>query len=341
MKINKENLEALIDNGMILANKHKKYPITILNYSKIAQYQKNWNPLTIICRGLIIDEDYNTVAIPFVKFFNIEEIKKEEIPNESFEVYKKMDGSLGILFYYDGKWHMASRGSFTSEQAIKGQEIFEKKYSDAIAGLNPDFTYLFEIIFPENQIVVNYGNTEDIILLGAINKNTGEELSIDEINLPLNKVEKVNPSTFDNLKNKNLKNEEGYVIRFLPSNFRFKIKFQEYIDLHGIVTEFSSKKVWEILKNGSDLETILEIVPDEYYDKVRVIYDDLKNRFDSIKAESIAASIEAKKFANRKDLALWLLKDHKSVMNFVFYLLDNKEIDDAIWKSIKPEFKKI
>jgi hypothetical protein len=111
--------------------------------------------------------------------------------------------------------------------------------------------------------------------------------------------------------------------------------------LHGIVTEFSSKKVWEILKNGSDLETILEIVPDEYYDKVRVIYNDLKNRFDSIKAESIAASIEAKKFANRKDLALWLLKNHKSIMNFVFYLLDNKEIDDAIWKSIKPEFKKI
>jgi RNA ligase len=341
MRINKEQLDVLINNGIINDTKHKDYPLTILNYSKIAQFEKNWNPLSLQCRGLIIDEDYNTVAIPFRKFFNMEEINKEEIPNESYEIYKKMDGSLGILFHYADKWHMATRGSFISEQSVRGREILENRYAHLIPQLNPEITYLFEIIYKDNRIVIDYGDTEDLILLGAVNKNNGEELSIDDINLPFTKVEKINITSFQELKNRNLKNEEGYVIKFIPSNYRMKIKFEDYVYLHGIVTEFSNKKVWEILRNGLDLKTVLEIVPDEFFDKAKLVYDEIKNQFDTIKNKSISVAEEGKKFTNRKDLALWLLKEHKDIMPFVFGIIDNKNVDDTIWKSIKPEFEKI
>jgi len=341
MRINKEQLDVLINNGIINDTKHKEYPLTILNYSKIAQFEKNWDELTLQCRGIVIDENYDTVAIPFRKFFNMEEIKKEEIPNEPYEIYKKMDGSLGILFHYANEWHMATRGSFISEQSVKGRGILQNKYSHLIPQLNTDITYLFEIIYKENRIVIDYGDTEDLILLGAINKNSGEELSIDDIDLPFTKVEKIDITNFQELKNRNLKNEEGYVIKFIPSNYRMKIKFEEYIYLHGIVTEFSNKKVWEILRNGLDLKTVLEIVPDEFFEKAKLVYDDLKNQFDTIKNKSISVAEEGKKFTNRKDLALWLLKDHKDIMTFVFGIIDNKNVDDAIWKSIKPEFEKI
>ena len=50
---------------------------------------------------------------------------------------------------------------------------------------------------------------------------------------------------------------------------------------------------------------------------------------------------QGKKFSNRKDLALWLLNNHKDIMPFVFGITDNKQVDDAIWKFIKPEFEKI
>jgi RNA ligase len=342
MKINKIELDKLINDGMIIDNRHKTLPLTILNYSKFAQFEKNWAPLTLQARGLVIDDDYNVVAIPFKKFFNIEETKKEDIPkNESIKVYKKMDGSLGILFFYMDQWHMATRGSFTSEQAVKGMEILNKKYSDLISLLDKDITYLFEIIYKENRIVIDYGDKEDLILLGAINKNDGIEISLEDIDLPFSKVESVDEKDFDILKKRNIKNEEGYVVRFLKSNFRIKIKFDEYVMLHGIVTEFSNKKVWEILKENMDLKTVLEMVPDEFYDKVKVVYDDLKSQFDALKSKAITVSQEAKKFDSRKEMALWLNSNYRDIMPLVFGLVDNKDVDSIIMRMIKPEFEKI
>ena len=57
--------------------------------------------------------------------------------------------------------------------------------------------------------------------------------------------------------------------------------------------------------------------------------------------KSIEVAEQGKKFSNRKDLALWLLNNHKDIMPFVFGITDNKQVDDAIWKFIKPEFEKI
>lgn len=34
----------------------------------------------------------------------MEEHTNDEIPNEPFEVFEKMDGSLGILFNYNKEW---------------------------------------------------------------------------------------------------------------------------------------------------------------------------------------------------------------------------------------------
>ncbi|NJO65858.1 MAG: hypothetical protein HC836_49645 [Richelia sp. RM2_1_2] len=114
--IDKTKLNEYIDAGLIIANEHPVLPIKILNYSRKAQFEKIWNEYTLICRGLVIDDDYNIVARAFPKFFNYEEHKPEDIPNERYEIYDKMDGSLGILFHYDNQWHIATRGSFVSDQ---------------------------------------------------------------------------------------------------------------------------------------------------------------------------------------------------------------------------------
>ena len=89
----------------------------------------------------------------------------DDTPNEDYVIYEKMDGSLGILFYYEydliekekydksnyeptpkrkGEWVFATRGSFTSPQSIKGKELLKKYPLDK---LNKDNTYLFEIIY--------------------------------------------------------------------------------------------------------------------------------------------------------------------------------------------------
>jgi RNA ligase len=82
------------------------------------------------------------VARPFKKFFNIEEGK--HTPTSEFEVFDKMDGSCIILFYYNNEWIFATRGSFTSAQAIKAKELSFKYPLDE---LDKNNTYVFEIIY--------------------------------------------------------------------------------------------------------------------------------------------------------------------------------------------------
>jgi hypothetical protein len=89
-----------------------------------------------------------------------------------------MDGSLGILFYYRGEWVVTTRGSFTSDQAIRAKKILDEKYNLDL--FNWKHTYLFEIIYPENRIVVRY-DYEDLIFISAFIKDM--ELSLESANI--------------------------------------------------------------------------------------------------------------------------------------------------------------
>jgi RNA ligase len=169
-----EKLNKYYEDGLLYKQVHPTLPLTIWNYSESVQYEKKWDEITLSCRGLVTDNDGNIVARPFSKFFNYEELTAEQIPNEYFDVYEKMDGSLGVLFNYNGEWILATRGSFTSEQSIKGRQLLEKYDYNR---LNPNYTYLFEIIYPENRIVCSY-DFEDLILLGMIHTETGDEVNI-------------------------------------------------------------------------------------------------------------------------------------------------------------------
>jgi hypothetical protein len=80
-----------------------------------------------------------------------------------------MDGSLGILFYYEDEWIMATRGSFTSDQAIKGLEIVKNNYF--LDAFLREYAYLVEIIYPENRIVVDYRKEKVTFLSVVLNRN--------------------------------------------------------------------------------------------------------------------------------------------------------------------------
>ena len=130
--MNKELLDKYVADGWLVTQKHPTLPLSIYNYSQKTQYDGHWDEVTLACRGLIVDSSTGKVIVrPFPKFFNYEEVESE-VPWETSEyvyVQEKMDGSLGILFYYlEGmEWVLATRGSFTSSQAIKGMEILKSK----------------------------------------------------------------------------------------------------------------------------------------------------------------------------------------------------------------------
>lgn len=331
--MNLELLQQMLDERLISRQKHPNAELYIYNYTPRAQFGKVWNEVTTMCRGLIMDADMNVVARPFGKFFNLEEHKPEEIPTLPFEVTEKMDGSLGILYWLNDIPFIATRGSFTSEQALHATEILHKKYGWTFDVLEKDKTYLFEIIFPENRIVVDYGKTDDLILLAVIDTQTGKEFSFYDAGFPLVRhYSGVND--LEVLKAVQEDNKEGFVVRF-SNNFRVKMKFAEYVRLHRIVTGVSNIAIWEYLSEGKSLDELLDRVPDEFYAWVKKTSADLKFEYEKIFEEARA---NYKTFPTRKETALYFqTQKYPSVM---FSFLDGKSPDKGIWKMIRPEFAK-
>jgi RNA ligase len=334
-----ELLRELIEKQYIIVQKHPTAALYIYNYTPIVQFERYWNSVTMACRGLILDGQGTAVARPFPKFFNLEELTAEQIPKEPFDVFEKLDGSLGILYFLDNQAFIASRGSFTSEQAVRANQILQKKYAPILPHLNPEYTYLFEIIYPENRIVVQYGDQEDLVLTAIIETKTGKELPLQPFSAKLNmgfttvaKLEGV--KDLRDLKKLALPNKEGFVVRF-KSGFRLKVKFEEYVRLHRILTGISSKNIWEYLKTGQSIEPLLADVPDEFYDWVHQTLDKLHLHYKQIEEE---AQAEFKVLETRKETAFYFstCKHYK----ILFFMLDGKDYSKIIWRMVEPAFEK-
>lgn len=349
--LDESELHRLIGEKYVDVNQHPFADLTIYNYSKSAQFDRVWTPETKQCRGLIVNsKTSDIVARPFEKFMNLEEHAPSEIPNEPFVAYEKLDGSLGIYYQArgkDGLWFqsIATRGSFTSDQAIKAQEILRKKY--ATGPFHPRFTYLFEIIYPENRIVVNYGDKEDLILLAVIETETGQEVRPEFVfwSGPRAKQYRMRSSwvTPWSFKHSVPKNKEGFVLRF-ESGLRVKVKGEEYIRLHRLITGVSAKRIWECLERGEGLDVFLEDVPDEFYQWVKRVAGRLMQRFNEIRLDAIADADRAEAlFSTRKDQAEWVFETGKcSYPHLVLFFLSGKtgpKMNKAIWRLVWDELK--
>jgi RNA ligase len=243
---------------------------------------------------------------------------------------------------------MATRGSFTSEQAVKGKEMLDKLNTHF--GLIPGYTYLFEIIYPENRIVVDYGGAERLVVLGCYNNETGIEGNIDEmVNVGFEVVTKYNTfgEGFDELKREISNSKEGYVIRF-KNGMRMKIKGDEYVRLHRILTNFSTTDIWELLMNKGDMDEFLERVPDEFDKWVKNTISELKYAFFQIseRAGKLHDGFRYGKYGDvypeptKKEFAEFVMKQQEILRPVMFAMWDKKPFDDIIWKLIRPKWSK-
>ncbi len=339
-----DNFQRMIDAGYISKRKHPSMDLYVANYTHNCQYDKVWNSETEQSRGLLFDGSGEIIARPFRKFYNYEEdFPKGKIPNESFDAFKKADGSLGILYLdHDLEFSLATRGSFESDQAKEGTKIFREKYGLWMLQNRKFFknkTVLFEIIYPENRIVIDYKGLRDTIMLAIIDNDTGKDVSVD-IEFPWSVVEKYDGlKDLKAIKQLNSDNEEGFVIIF-ESGYRCKVKFDEYMRLHRILTGINEKDIWEALKLGKGVHALVDKVPDEFYVWIKKTEAKLTAKFDEINKEVLdfVNDTKSRNFVSRKDLAIHIQKNAKpELRGSIFSAMDNKPYTDNVWELFKPK----
>lgn len=341
--------------------------LRVFNYTHTCQFARAWDDITMQCRGLVVDQDDNIVARPFKKFFNLGE-GEQTFSWPPDQVYEKVDGSLGIFFVHQGIPRLATRGSLGSDQAKRGMEIMLARYkqqSRDVLMTFSSFTHLFEIIYPANKIVVDYGKQEDLVYLGSVNTETGEDVGlISSLKEVFPTVLEHDVTSLDQLMAQDQTNREGFVLRF-NDGFRLKVKFEEYKRLHRIVTETSNISIWEHMRDGHSLKQLIENVPDEFYKYVKSVTTDLGAKYESLfrkteeaykkvtEAAEVANPIVGKERITIADLDLVKRAMKKQVlMGFDgytdvrdFLLMKYKGQDPArirheMWDKIRPKFSK-
>jgi len=349
LSLDMDKVHELVQQGYISARPHPEYPLFIYNYTPQCQYDWHWTPETIACRGLILDEHDNVIARPFPKFFthaqyadlrnnvhHLYGLRYKEMYQGKFTVTDKMDGSLGIAYEWNGQIHMASRGSFTSEQAVHGTHMLRTYDFD----FWPNRTYLFEIIYPENRIVVDYKGLEDTVLLTVLDNDTGQDCPGLIKDWADNDYPVVQPCTFalfDDVLAHQDDEGEGYVVKF-DNGLRVKVKFAEYLRLHSILTHVSARDIWWKLRNKEPLEDFYGLVPDEFYTWIQDLAAELRAQYDSIETHARAVLnkdiVKRNPPLTRKQLAIkYTDYEYKAIM---FQMLDNKQYAESIWRLIRP-----
>lgn len=343
--MNYEKIKPYIEKKLVSEQVHPEDEnVRIFNYTPVCQFGKEWDDVTRQCRGLILNVKTGEIlARPFPKFFNYQEHTQNgwPIPNEVPIITEKMDGSLGILYELNGKQWIATRGSFMSDQAQWATKWWRENMDNrgAIKGV----TSLFEILFPENRIVVSY-DFSGLVHLATLSTSTGEQMDI-EWSEPMRTVKTIPSTDVESLMALDEPNSEGFVIFYPKENIRMKLKFPEYVRLHKILTGVSEIGVWETLREGGNFAPLLEKVPDEFYKWVTETRDKLQKQFDLINYEattqinliSLQMAMEGKDPRTKEGRAFWAAEIKKMTNPAIgFSILSDKDPKEIIWKMIRP-----
>lgn len=337
----------MVEKGYVKTQKHPTAPYVIHNYTDACTWDQEWNEVTLQCRGLITNSETDeVVSRGMPKFFNSDQ---EQAPTLSLEdevfTADKMDGSLGILYITpEGTECIATRGSFASEQAEWATKWWWRERPDIV--LEVGVSYLFEIIYPENRIVVDYGDKKSLVFLGTVDNETGKFSPRNPFGI--DHAPKFDYQTWGEvLAAPDRPNREGFVVTRKSDGAMVKIKYEDYKRLHKYLTRVTERHVWECLVADRLLDEEFAGAPDEFHDWVREVADQLYADFEArhlllilnyrhIRFGKDAALFEVEDAREAKKNFALAVKDEKDKA-YYFALFEDRSIASAVWKELKPE----
>ena len=308
----------------------------LFNYTQKAQIEGRWNWFERASRGLILDSKSGRVlARPFDKFFNWGERGMQSDAN-IVSVTEKLDGSLGILYRHNGENRIATRGSFDGEQATAGTQMLWNA-NHRLTEFPDEWTLLFEIIYPGNRIVVDYGDRSELVLLAARHHWRGDYTSFSTLStraryygFGLPRAYQFNTVADIIVAAEQLDaSAEGWVVEFSDGQ-RFKFKGDRYKEVHRLLCNTSFKRIVEAIASGT-LDDAIKSIPDEFLGQVKDWRAEIELKAETIIQCTRRAFSDAPT-GSRKEFALWVNEHHSDIAAYLFLMLDGRDIVPTIYK---------
>jgi hypothetical protein len=278
--------------AMVQVSFHPRLDLIGLNYTRVAQnilwkFEGGWTKPLEMCRGIVYNFRGELVAKPFGKLHNSgEHDKLGTLPDESLEATFKHDGDCGINFWYARKFRTTTRGTFTYESARVAEAMIDRISERKGWKYKPDLkrtTIITEIIHPCTHHIQDYGRKRQLILIGAYNLDTLEDMRYSDLSalgksLGLRVTELWPGNTVEELKahvaDRNTPGE-GYVARF-ESGLRAKFKCATHVSkmIKAQVDQMGYGYLMNQLANGSCQEKLL-LLDEESLPTVQGMVDQL------------------------------------------------------------------
>lgn len=339
------SLEAAISAGAVKVVRDAARPaLALYCYTQRAVYDNLWTPTVEAARGLVLDHGAMCVrATPFPKFFNYGE-RGLSLPDESFEVFDKLDGSLGVVWHDGDRWRVSTKGAFASPQAQWAQAWLDAR---DLSPLRVGATYCFEIIYAANRIVVRYP-WEGMVLLAAYDAD-GREFTRAAVGSTADALgtlacgRYVYPSVeaLVDAARTFASDREGFVVRF-ASGHRVKIKGAEYLRVHRLVSRVTPLALWDAMLASDDLGAIRREIPEEFYADFDAIRDILASHADAVR-NAVEAEHERWSGASDKDVGLALKTLAEPARSLIFARrkggatwLDNPKTRRSLYQHFRP-----
>lgn len=186
----------------------------------------NKSELEIECRSVVLDKKTkNIISYTFDDIIYNEDAKHYILNNkiENEEIIQCYDGTFLTLFWHD-KWYFSTRKTLDCNTSFwqnnkSHYKLFEEcilsknlSVNDFCNKLDKNVCYYFILVHHENKNVVDYTfkfgeNYKELVLCMARNKQTQDEINVDNIKLDnVTKAEK-----YDSLQLIDNENKKGYV----------------------------------------------------------------------------------------------------------------------------------
>ncbi len=263
--------------------KDLEFDIFFYRFATFSDFKNNEHLGSLEARGIAF---VGEKAFPaFHKFFNWRENPYTDFPIEGDEilvVQEKIDGSLVHPIVVDDYLFVKSKTSFLSEHAKAGKELLDRddRKKNLVFDLYKDgFVPLFELISPQNQVVVKY-DRDDLVLLAVRSIHNGKYLPLKEVE-KIAKDYKVNFAKWTEMQFYKLRNIleneagiEGFVA-FVNNNF-VKFKTRWYLNLHSFISEIREDVIFNAFLDDK-LDDILMNIDGEKRKIVEEIAEKVKN----------------------------------------------------------------
>lgn len=305
------------------------------------------NKLEDVCPGETV-----IVSYPFNRFFNQGQDAAADVDwnDPSLQVQLKLDGSLIHLSFnqFKNEWFVSTKSVPCAPQFVDEDKtftfasLFNKAFkettgidlSDYTKTLDKDYTYIFELMTPLNQVVV-LSEQYKVSLIGIRNKVTFQETPVRNYVGPVPVVKSFSLNNLNDVMALVLSykptDNEGVVV--VDSQFnRIKVKHPEYSSINRARDSLikSNRACVSLILNGLE-DDVIVLMPKEVQDKIVDMKEKISNLIKNFKESYDRYYKEAYSYpmsdgVRRKTFA-GLVKTNEKWSDPFFALFSNKAKD--------------